>query len=936
MKHKSGQDVILHDAYFNHPPRLIGLLLIRLALLCALSASAVWTLTDLYVLPEEQLLLSLAAAGFSAVLFLLASLFPSGFVYFGAAGITAFICLLLREPLLSKLSFFADHILLRLDSRLLSTKPFLFHSYARLASGYYDDKLNEGWLVGMLLLCLLTAIVFTAASQTRFHPFSAALWFGILCAPAFTAEIAGFHPSIIVFTAVFAALCTINNSYELDGRLVFGKPRAARDAMRRNERSYRKRTRFFFFGRKLRSDLPRYFKYNANSFLALLLTGTVLTTSAAFIPDGQGFDYETFFNSVRDAGVAAADRIGGALGVSFGSINDNGYFSYSTYGDSSSGIGISEPAEGNIPVLDVILDRNDTPVYLRGDIGVRYTGSSWTGIRDEYGRFTDRNGLSYAEALSDFYPDLQYQVLRQRLSALGYNPDRLFPLQKVSITYRRNTKVVFQPVAAYELSFKENELFETFGDYILRARSGKGYLKTFEALSLTPFMSNSYMSEAITFAKWSSDLEWTLPDGMSSAMYNERIATYDRFVKDAYTQTDSAVYAFIEEMRSAGTLSKLSELSNFDTALAVCRYFKDHFRYSLTTDNGTAEESLESFLYETREGHCALFATAMTLIMRELGVPARYVTGYAASGAGELTEDGRYLYTLCEGDLHAWVEVYFENAGWLPFDPTASVSGFEGNTALPPDPVVSEESDSPAVTEPPVEYDPTQTTFVSEGSEQATAIVESLVPGGEEPAYSEMENAPNGETTRPPETDENGETIPTDESTGGNGTGSETDPRPSVPKKSLAEIFIEILPYLTFAVIAAGLAAVVILFIRGVKRAEEQTLQSFRKKSPDRAVGEMYRLVILLLTKEGVPPENETLTDYAVRADASPVLKGLNVFMADAMPIFMKCEFGNPEISPVSEEERLAVLKLTSALYRRVIEKKNPISAFFTKISLFL
>lgn len=933
MKQKSGQDVILHDAYFNQPPRLIGLLLIRLALLCALSASAVWALTDLYVLPEEQLLLSLAAAGFSAVLFLLASLLPSGFVYLGAAGIAGFVCFLLREPLLTRLSFFADRVLLRIDSRLLSTKPFLFHRYERLISGYYDERLNEGWLVGMLLLCLLTALVFTAASRTRFHPFSSMLWFGFLCAPAFAAEIAGFHPSIVVFIAVFAALCTINNSYELDGRLVFGKPRAARDAMRRNERSYQKRTRFFLLGRKLRSDLPRYFKYNANSIPALLLTGAVLTASAVFIPDGQGFDYEAFFNSVRDVGVAAADRVGGALGVSFGSVNDNGYFSYSRYGDSSGGIGISEPAQGDLPVLDVILDRNDMPVYLRGDIGVRYTGSSWTGIRDEYGRFTDRNGLSYAEELSDFYPDLQYQVLRQRLSARGYNPDRLFPLQKVSITYRRNTKVVFQPVAAYELSFKDNELFEAFGDYILRARSGKGYLKTFEALSLTPFMANSYMSEAITFVKWSSDLEWTLPDGMSTAMYNERIGTYDRFVKDAYTQTDSAVYAFIEEMRSAGALSGLSD---YDTALAVCRYFKEHFRYSLTIDNGTAEESLENFLYETREGHCALFATAMTLIMRELGVPARYVTGYAASGEGELTEDGRYLYTLREGDLHAWVEVYFENAGWLPFDPTASVSGFGGNTALPPDPADAEEIDAPAVTEPPTEYDPTQTTFVSEGAVETTVIGESPVPSGEDPADPAQESTSGEETTRPPETDENGETLPTDESAGGNGTGSETGPRPSVPKKSLAEIFVEILPYLTFAVIAVGLAAVVLLFIRSVNRAEEQTLQSFRKKPPDRAVGEMYRLVILLLTKEGVPPENETLTDYAVRADASPALKGLNVFMADAMPIFMKCEFGDPEISPVSEEERLAVLKLTSALYRRVMEKKNPISAFFTKISLFL
>lgn len=929
MEHSNGQSVILHDAYFNRPPRLIRLFLIRLVLLCALSGSAVWALTDLYLLPEGQPALSLAAAGFSAVLFLFASLFPSGIVYSGAAGISAAVCFLLREPLLTQLSFFADRLLLRLDSRLLPTQSLLFHRRERLLSGYYDERLREGWLVGMLLICLLTALVFTVSARTRLRPLSAVLWFGLLAAPAFTAEIAGFHPSVIVFASVFAALCTIGNSYELDGRLVFGKPRAAREAMRRNERSYRKRTRLFLLGKKIRSDLPRYFKYNANGIPALLLTAAVLTASAVMIPAGQGFDYEAFFNTVKDVGVAAADRIGGAFGVSFGSVNDNGYFSYSSYGDSSGGIGISEPAQGNLPVLDVILDRNDTPVYLRGDIGVSYTGSGWTGIRDEYGRFTDRNGLSFAEELSDFYPDLQVQVLRQRLSALGYNPDRLFPLQRVSVTYRRNTKVVFQPVTAYELTFRENDFFETFGDYILRAREGKGYLKTFEALSLTPFMANSYMSEAITLAKWSSDLEWTLPDGMTAARYNEQIAAYDRFVNAAYTKTDSSVYAFIEEMRSEG---ELAGLSDFDAALAVCRYFKNHFTYSLTTDNGTAEESLERFLYDTREGHCALFATAMTLIMRELGVPARYVTGYAASGTGEPTGDGRFLYTLREGDLHAWVEVYFKNAGWLPFDPTASVSGFTGNTALPPEPIPPSESVVPEVTAPPDEYDPAHTTLVSDGAEQTTVIGEPSVPDSGGSAGSEDENPPHEETTKPPETDANGETLPPSERV----PEAEPGPSPSAGGKRFSEIFAELLPYLTFSAILLALAAAAVLFARSVKRAEEKALRAFRKKPPERAVGEMYRLVILLLTKEGIAPENETLTDYAVRADASPALKGLNVFLADVMPVFMKCEFGDPEISPVTEEERLAVLKLTTALYRRVIGSKNPISAFFTKISLFL
>ncbi|MCM1335605.1 MAG: transglutaminase-like domain-containing protein, partial [Eubacterium sp.] len=690
MKKTGEESAVLHDAYFNRPPRLIGLFLIRLALLCSLSGCAVWSLTDLYLLTDHQLALSLAAAGFSAVFFTLASLFPARFVYLGAAAVGGVAAYLLRSPLLRLLSFFADRVLLRLDSRLISTRSMLFHSYDRLVTGYYDSSMDLGWIVGMLLVGALIAFLFTVCARTRFRPLAVAAIYGGLSAAAFTAEISGFHPSMIAFLTVYAALYTVDTGYELDGRLVFGKPRAAREALRRNERSYRKRTRLFILGRKLGSDLPRYFKYNANSFVALLITAAILVAAAAIIPEGQGFNYEAFFNSVRDAGVTVADSVGGALGVSFGSVNDNGYFSYSGYGDRSGGIGISEPADGDLPVLDVILDRNDTPVYLRGDIGVSYTGGAWTAIRDEYGRFIDENGNRYSDLLADFYPDLQYQVLRQRLSSLGYNPDRLFPLQKVSITYRRNTKVVFQPVAAYELNFRDNDYFETFGDYILRARSGKGYLKTFECLSLTPFMANSYMSEAITLAKQSGDLAWTLPDGMTNAEYDQKIAAYRGLIDRAYMPSDPSIFPFVEEMYNAGVIGGLSE---FDTATAVCRYFKDHFTYSLTTDNGAAAESLSNFLYETREGHCALFATAMVLAMRELGIPARYVTGYAASGAGEPTDDGRYRYTLREGDLHAWVEVYFDNAGWLPFDPTAAVSGFGGTTAEAPPP------DESAVTE---------------------------------------------------------------------------------------------------------------------------------------------------------------------------------------------------------------------------------------------
>lgn len=73
---------------------------------------------------------------------------------------------------------------------------------------------------------------------------------------------------------------------------------------------------------------------------------------------------------------------------------------------------------------------------------------------------------------------------------------------------------------------------------------------------------------------------------------------------------------------------------------------------------------LDCFL-EIRQGYCEYFATAMVLLLRELGIPARYVVGYLP---GQEQADGSWLIT--RSAAHAWVEVYFPRSGWVEFDPT--------------------------------------------------------------------------------------------------------------------------------------------------------------------------------------------------------------------------------------------------------------------------
>ncbi len=547
-------------------------------------------------------------------------------------------------------------------------------------------------------------------------------------------------------------------------------------------------------------------------------------------------------------------------------------------------------------MLDVILERGDIPVYLRGDIGVNFDGTGWTALRDEY----ENIGSGLWQSSEGFYPEAWYQIARQKFSSTGYDPEAFLPLQKVSVTYRRKTNVVFQPLAPFDLDYRSSEYFDSFGDTVYRTKNS-GSLNTIESLALTPNMNYSELKSFLADAARLSNNNWSVPNGMAYSEYRAVLDDYEQYIREAYTKTDSELIdGLISELYAGGYVGGSSSLEEVE---GVCRYFKDNFSYSLSADNGEGEEVLSNFLYNTKEGHCALFATSAVLALRKLGYSARYVTGYVVSGSGEAVEDG-YKYTLREKDLHAWVEVYFYDVGWLPFDPTAAVSGYAE--------YISGEDASPAYTTPPVT---TAIESFTTGDGFAPEEVESsLSHDAQQPPVSVPYE---GETTLPPDIITEGE--------------QPTEPVPE--KNSLIPLILTILGVI--AAIAAIVTAVY-LFVKKVNDAEKRTWSGFRKKSPNRAVAEMYKLCIFILGKEGLAPGFEMMADFAERVDASIFLKGGNVFMMDVVEVFSKCEFGDEEISPVSEEERAAVYKFTTVVYRKYMENRNNFQRFIAKITLFL
>ena len=106
----------------------------------------------------------------------------------------------------------------------------------------------------------------------------------------------------------------------------------------------------------------------------------------------------------------------------------------------------------------------------------------------------------------------------------------------------------------------------------------------------------------------------------------------------------------------------------YDKANAIELYLRTRFGYTLQLPDPAPADPLAHFLFVRRAGHCEYFATAMTVMLRSLGVPARYVNGFLPGEYNDVADS----YIVRGSDAHSWVEVYFPEYGWIPFDPTPS------------------------------------------------------------------------------------------------------------------------------------------------------------------------------------------------------------------------------------------------------------------------
>jgi transglutaminase-like putative cysteine protease len=156
--------------------------------------------------------------------------------------------------------------------------------------------------------------------------------------------------------------------------------------------------------------------------------------------------------------------------------------------------------------------------------------------------------------------------------------------------------------------------------------------------------------------------------------------------------------SFPASYRSADTMKRVKDLAlsitqgltnPYDQATAIEHYLRTNYQYTLTPYAPPRDiDPLEYFLFDSKQGYCEYFATAMADLLRSIGIPTRLVNGY---GPGNYDEHlGRYV--VRESDAHTWVEAYFPSYGWIPFEPTNDNTYFPITRGIQAGPVCTRDS----------------------------------------------------------------------------------------------------------------------------------------------------------------------------------------------------------------------------------------------------
>jgi protein-glutamine gamma-glutamyltransferase len=147
------------------------------------------------------------------------------------------------------------------------------------------------------------------------------------------------------------------------------------------------------------------------------------------------------------------------------------------------------------------------------------------------------------------------------------------------------------------------------------------------------------------------------------------IDSYPEWIQSRYFELPDSV---TERTRALAQHITQGLTNNYDKAVAVRDYLLKNYPYDYYPPAQQADtDSVDQFLFIDQRGVCEHFTSAMVVLLRSLGIPARFVVGYGSGTYNPVTG----YYEVHANDAHAWVEVFFPGVEWVPFDPTPGWTG---------------------------------------------------------------------------------------------------------------------------------------------------------------------------------------------------------------------------------------------------------------------
>ncbi|RAV21835.1 DUF4129 domain-containing transglutaminase family protein [Paenibacillus contaminans] len=236
---------------------------------------------------------------------------------------------------------------------------------------------------------------------------------------------------------------------------------------------------------------------------------------------------------------------------------------------------------------------------------------------------------------------------------------------------------------------KDEQFPVLFGAFaVSKVESINGGTGGFERLQWSPTQASLKWPEATRTSRIPYPNTYTLVSEVpyidEAGLRTAQLEQSDRRAVEQYLQLPPSLPPRVRQLAQEITQGAANP---YDKAKKIEQYLQMNYKYNnKPPDTGKSKDFVDRFLFEVKEGYCDYYSTAMAVLGRSVGLPTRWVKGYApgdtvlqdlaldgALPQGVIDPNGAAVYTVRNSNAHSWVEVYFAGWGWIPFEPT---SGF--------------------------------------------------------------------------------------------------------------------------------------------------------------------------------------------------------------------------------------------------------------------